>query len=290
MARSSTVVGISEGARRRPAPLLQPYVRWYEGYRLTGFPPAHHLGLSSPDLTVVLSLDRPVDITRAAAPGQPPGRFTALASGLATSAVTIAHDGNQHGIQLALTPAGARALLGVPTSALGAWVVDLEDLLGPDARELHERIAATPRWPERFAILDRILTRRLAGAYDAAKMDARVAHAWEQLVTHPGAAVREVADEVGWSRRYLTARFTAELGVTPKESARIARFDRSKAMLRRPEVRLPDVAVRCGFYDQAHLAREWREFAGVPPSRWRQDEVFPFVQDSDAPPEEDSVP
>lgn len=282
VARSSTVVGISDGARQRPAPLLQPYVRWYEGYRLTGFPPGQHLGLSSPDLTVVLSLDRPVDITRAAAPGQQPGRFTALASGLTTSAVTIAHDGNQHGIQLALTPAGARALLGVPTSALGAWVVELDDLLGPDAQELLERIAATPGWQERFAVLDGVLTRRLLEARDTAQMDARVAHAWQQLVARPGTAVRDVADDLGWSRRYLTARFTAELGITPKESARIARFDRSKAMLRRPAARLSEVAVQCGFFDQAHLAREWREFAGVPPSRWRQDEVFPFVQDSDA--------
>lgn len=277
---------MSDGARQRPAPVLQPYVRQYEGYRLAGFPPGRHLGLSSPDLTVVLSLDQPVDIARAAAPGQKPGRFSALASGLTTSPVTIAHDGNQHGIQLALTPAGARALLGVPTSALGAWVVELEDLLGVEAQELLERIAATPGWPERFAILDRVLTRRLFGARDAVQMDARVAYAWQQLVARPGIAVRDVAGDLGWSRRYLTARFTAELGVTPKESARIARFARSKTMLSRPEARLSEVAVGCGFYDQAHLAREWREFAGVPPSRWRQDEVFPFVQDSDASSEE----
>ena len=90
---------------------MRPYVRWYEGYRLTGFPAGKHLGLPSQDLTVVLTIGEPLDLARAAAPEQQPGRFQALAGGLTTSPVTIAHDGNQHGIQLALTPAGYGLIL-----------------------------------------------------------------------------------------------------------------------------------------------------------------------------------
>lgn len=256
-------------------------MRWYEGYRLRGFPPGVHLGLPSTDLTVVLALDEPVDIVRAAAPGQGPGRFTALASGLATVPVAIAHSGYQHGIQLSLTPRGARALLGVPTAAIGAWIVDLADVLGADAHELLDRIAATPSWSGRFAILDRVLLRRLGRAADRG-VEAPLARAWCALVADRARPVGEVADDLGWSRRYLTARFTAEYGVGPKEVARLARFTRSRLLVGAyPARRLADVAARCGYYDQAHLAREWRELAGVPPSRWREREVFPIVQDDD---------
>lgn len=277
-----TVTGISDGARRRPAPPLCPYVRSYDGYRLTGFAPGTHLGLPSPDLTVVLTIGAPVELARSAAPGQGPGRFGALASGLATTAVTIAHDGNQHGIQLALTPAGARVLLGVPAGALGAWVVDLEDVLGAAARELGERIAAAAGWESRFRVLDEVLARRLAAEHG--EIDPHLRHVWRRLQDPrtPGVRIADLADEIGWSRRYLNARFTAEFGVGPKEAARVVRFDRSRRLLRRPGPHvLADVAARSGFYDQAHLAREWRAIAGVPPSHWLRDEQFPIVQDGD---------
>ncbi|MEE2035011.1 AraC family transcriptional regulator [Rhodococcus chondri] len=290
MTLSSGATGISDGAQRRPAPLLQPYVRRYEGYRLTGFAPGEHLGLPSPDLTVVLSLGDPVDIARPATPDQSPGRFIAPAGGLTTSSVTIAHDGNQYGIQLALTPAGGRALFGMPTAALGPWVVELEDLFGADYRELVGRVVDASTWPERFDILDRVLARRIASV-DGGELDSQLARAWDMVVSGPHRTVREVADELGWSRRHLSARFAAEYGLGPKEAARIARFARSRMLLRRPGAgKIADVAVRCGYYDQAHLAREWRDIAGVPPSRWLEDEVFPFVQDVEVPTGEHSKP
>lgn len=228
-------------------------MRWYDGYRLSGFPAGEHRGLPSTDLTVVLTIGEPLELAEAAAPGQRPGRFAALASGLATAPVTIAHDGNQHGIQLALTPAGARALLGVPAAALGAWVVDLEDVLGAAARELQDRIAATDDWTERFTVLDDVLER--VAVHESA-VDTGLSRAWQRLTApqSPGTphipGVHEIADDIGWSRRYLTSRFTAEFGVGPKDAARLARFDRSRTLLRRPgRHRLSDIAALAGFYD-----------------------------------------
>ncbi|MGV9744109.1 helix-turn-helix domain-containing protein [Rhodococcus zopfii] len=272
--------GLSDGARRRPPPPLRRYVRWYDGYRLTDFPAGEHLGLPSQDLTIVLTIGAPLELARAAAPGQRPGTFGALASGLTTAPVTIAHDGNQHGIQLAMTPAGARVLLGIPAGALGAWVVELEDVLGAGARELQDRVAATDEWPERFAVLDDVLGRLARRAGHPGGIDTRLARAWQQLTSTDGPGVRAVADDIGWSRRHLTGRFTAEYGIGPKDAARLARFDRSRELLRTPgRRRLADVAARAGYYDQAHLARDWRDLAGVPPSQWMDDEVFPIVQE-----------
>ncbi|MEU5841803.1 helix-turn-helix domain-containing protein [Rhodococcus sp. NPDC047139] len=274
---SGSASGVSDGARRRPLPALTPYVRSYEGYRLDGFPPGTHLGMPSPDVTVILTISEPIELPRR--DERSPDRFDTLAGGLSTRPVPIVHNGRQHGMQLALTPAGARALLGVPTAELGPWVVDLEDVIGGDSRELSDRIAEAGSWEERFCVLDRVLARRLVSARSTGP-DRHLAHAWRLLVSDPALPVRAVADELGWSRRHLANRFAREFGLSPKDVARVSRFDRSRQMLRAaPGRRLADIAADCGFYDQAHLAREWRDLAGVPPSRWLEDEVFPFVQD-----------
>ena len=91
-----------------------------------------------------------------------------------------------------------------------------------------------------------------------------------------GERVADVADEVGYSRRRLSTLVRQETGLAPKEYQRVARFQASRAVLgRRP---LGEVAVECGYADQGHLAREWAELAGCPPTTWLREE-FPFLQD-----------
>ena len=269
----------SDGAFRLPAPKLRPYVRSYVGYFLAGYPPGQHIGMPSPYLTVIITIGDPLHIGVASHPAQGASRWTTLASGISPVPCTIVHNGYQHGIQLAVTPLGCRALFGMPTAELGSWMVDLDDVLGADARELSDRIAEHDNWGERFAVLDSVLGRRVGDA----GIDPTVQRAWQLLVGSGGhRRVADVAGELGWSRRHLVSRFGAEFGVTPKDSARIARFDRAHQMLRPARIpALAEVAAACGYYDQAHMAREWRELAGVSPSRWRADEQFTFVQDSD---------
>jgi AraC-like DNA-binding protein len=57
-------------------------------------------------------------------------------------------------------------------------------------------------------------------------------------------------------------------GATPKAAARVIRFYRAQRLL----LRRADLAAECGYYDQAHLAREFRALAGCPPMRWLADE------------------
>ncbi len=282
--------GISEGARAAPDPRLRPYLGDYVGYLLRGFPPGVHIGMPSTALTVIVTIDEPIELPVSCHPAQSGGSWDALASGLTVRPCLIGHRGYQHGVQLAVTPLGARVLFGVPTAELGSWLVDLTDLLGPRATELRERMSVTADWPGRFAILDRILLELLREA----TIEPELRRAWQLLTGSGGRArVGAVAEEIGWSRRYLGSRFAAEFGITPKDAARLARFEYSHRLLRtvateaasdtatgpRAGATLAEVAAATGYYDQAHMAREWRELAGLPPSRWLACEVFPFVQD-----------
>ena len=110
-----------------------------------------------------------------------------------------------------------------------------------------------------------------------------VVHTWDCLVASDDAiGVRDLADEVGWSRRHLTERFRAELGLAPKVMGRVLRFERSRNLIGvraardRDAVRtLADVAAVCGYYDQAHMTRDWNELAGCTPSVWMAEELHP---------------
>ncbi|GAA1592522.1 helix-turn-helix transcriptional regulator [Actinoplanes couchii] len=253
---------MDEYVQAAPAAVLRPYIAFYSGYRQRGLAPAVHRGLPSPFLTLILTLDEPLVIAAHPDPRQAPGSFAALAGGLHLTPALITHDGSQSGVQLAVRPLGCRALFGLPAAELAHLDVDGEALLGRRfVAGTRERLAAAGDWPSRFAVLDRAFTARLRPA----EPPERVARAFRLIVA--GSPVLEVAREVGWSPRHLTTRFHAEVGLRPKEAARVARFDRARRAIR-PGVRLSEVAATHGYADQSHLVRDFQAFAGCAPSRW----------------------
>jgi AraC-like DNA-binding protein len=270
---------LADSVAATPSLPLRSIVDRYRGYRIDGAPGIHR-GLPSRHLTFIISLDEPVDIARMPGGVQPPGRFQAFVGGLHASAASIRHDRFQYGISLELTPTGARALLGVPAGEFAYSVVSLEDVIGPAAMGLVDRLATCPSWRERFRMLDQLLVRRLK---DGPGPPLEVAVAWQRLVSAGGAVeVSSLASQVGYSRRHLAELFRRELGLPPKVAARVLRFECSRRLLTRSDrPGLATVAAASGYYDQAHLSHEWQEMAGCAPTTWMAEEL-PSVQDEPA--------
>lgn len=263
------------------APALAGLVRGIAGYRYAGLPAGVHVGMPSTTITVVISLDDGLVVSWPA-DNTGPRRFDAVVSGLQDAPAHVHHDGAQEGIQLELTPAGVRRLLGAPVAALTGASVELRDVMGRSATYLREALAGVPDWPERYRLIETALLRRLTGGRPAGPAP-EVGHAWRLVVGSGGTTpIGRVAAEVGWSTRHLGERFRAEYGLSPKTVARVARFGRSHALLRRRGRSIAAVAARCGYADQAHLTRDWRDIAGITPSRWWADDELAFVQDGDA--------
>src|SRR5262249_34716066 len=116
-----------------------------------------------------------------------------------------------------------------------------------------------------FALIDAFLARRMLAA---PRTPAGVEHAWSELMrSHGTVSVSRLVEDTGWSRRHLSARFREHVGVTPKGFGRILRFQRAARELVRPDgASLAEIALDCGYYDQAHLNRDFREFAGRTPT------------------------
>ncbi|MBA0128219.1 AraC family transcriptional regulator [Haloechinothrix sp. YIM 98757] len=269
----------------RPHPGLRGYVSRYIGYRQDGTLPAVHRGLPSRHIVVVISLAEPVHVI-----SSPDGRSSSatlqgLVGGMQSGPALIGQTDHQYGLQLELDPLGARGLLGVSAEDLSGAVVELGRLPRPALATLPDRLASTTGWRQRFAVLDEVLLGVLVETVRAAP---EVEWAWSRLLRAGGRTpVRALAGDVGWSTRHLGERFRREIGLAPKQAARVVRFERaSTALRRRPRTALADLAAECGYYDQAHLTHEWRALAGCTPGTWMAEEL-PFLQESIPGPDSD---
>ncbi|MEV0002828.1 helix-turn-helix transcriptional regulator [Micromonospora sp. NPDC050980] len=168
-------------------------------------------------------------------------------------------------IGLRLPPGVGPAVLGVPAEELRDQRVPLADLWGRAAGDLAERVEAAtarPGWSAGGAtVLQEVARARLRAAGGPDPLGAHVA---ARLAT--GATVAATAAEVGLGVRALHRRSRLLFGYGPKTLARILRMRRALD-LARGGAPLAEVAARTGYADQAHLTRDVRELAGVPPTR-----------------------
>ncbi len=245
-----------ELATRPPHPALAPHIRSLAGWHERADGPVRRAELPGGRIVLVISFGPKLDVN-----GRSYGSFVA---GLHDAPALTEHAGEGHGIQAYLTPLGARRLLGMPMGELTREVVELEDLIGPAAHELAERLATAPDW--RHAL-------RPARAGDRRRVRSprrrsRPSSCGRGSACTTRSPIGELADEVGWSRRHLAATVHRELGMAPKALARLLRFERALQRLR-AGADLVDVALDSGYYDQAHFNRDFRAFAGVTPTEYR---------------------
>jgi AraC-like DNA-binding protein len=264
-----------DAAQRLPAPCLRPFIARYGGFRVSSAAIGATRAMPSRHVTVMVGLGAPFRIAGI-------GSFSSFVAGLHAGANLIeatdpvASRGDVAGMHLVLKPLGTRALLGVPAGLLAGSVLHLEDVLGASAHaELPDRLREAQTWSRRFDILDEVLARRLTPHGTTGALP----WAWRRITAECGCTgIEALAREIGWSRRHLSERFRVEIGVTPKTLARIARFERACALLRRARGTLADVAAAAGYHDQSHMTRDWRALGGCTPTTWIREQL-PFVQD-----------
>lgn len=198
--------------------------------------------------------------------GEAVPRRSFLAGPHDTYATTVSA-GKQVGMQIDFTPIGAYLFLQRPMRELANRAVELEDVLGSEAAELRERLIATEGWDERFAIAEGFVARRIDCARAASPA---VGWAWRQLEASGGRAnIGALASEIGWSRKHLAAQFHAQIGMAPKTLARVLRFKQALDMIASgAKLHWSHLAARCGYYDQAHFIRDFRQFTGVTPGEY----------------------
>jgi AraC-like DNA-binding protein len=166
-------------------------------------------------------------------------------------------------------PGGAASFVRLPLDELHQRVVPSEALWGSFAREIRERLAATAPVSAQFALLDHLLLTRLTTAPHGWAV---VQQAINQIFRAQGSiSIHALSAELGLSHKHLISQFKQVVGGTPKELARIIRFDHIllKTNTVHP-VDWTDIAYQFGYTDQAHFTNDFASFTGHPPtSFWR---------------------
>jgi len=186
-------------------------------------------------------------------------------AGLHGGHVLTETSGWQSGVQVNFTLPGALRCFGPVLGELADQVVPLHDLLGPEGRSMVERLQEARDYGTRLALVEEMLLRRFAGA---PAIDGVAVEAYRRLSRSHGAiGIGGLARALDCSRKHLTQSMRRAYGLPPKQIARMLRFNRAAARLETsaaPE--LSAVALDCGYADQAHMTRDFKEFSGYPPA------------------------
>ena len=170
------------------------------------------------------------------------------------------------------TPTGLHALFGIAMHHAVDTAVPAGDLIGTEmVRRLHDRLAAAPDHAARAALCDDTLLayRDVRGSTGRSSIAGRAVAAIER--GRGMASVADLSAAAGLSPRQLRRLFEAEVGMTPKLYARIVRLDAALSARRAaPDRPWTDIAHDLGWFDQAHLDKDFRVLAGSTPTD------FPF--------------
>jgi AraC-like DNA-binding protein len=216
--------------------------------------------LKCPDGMVALMVAIDGAFTVAHDPG--PARSSILC-GLHTTSVELEVSRATRVLCVYLTPWAAYRLLNRPMDELTDRVVDLEDVAPELPSQLADRLAAPPRPWQAVASAGRWLSELVRRGRPYAEV---VLGAWRTMHRRGGTVpIGAVATQAGLSERHLETRFREQIGLPPKRYARILRVQRACGLLA-GGVSVVDTAIACGYYDQAHLCREFKNVIGRSPS------------------------
>jgi len=186
-------------------------------------------------------------------------------SGERTDPILIDEAGYVDLVGARLRAGGGWSFLGIPMSEFSGRVVELDRVLGAEINELRDFLGDQVTDDARFNVLENWLRKRQRTSPTRA-----VSYAL-RAIQHGADAVRigRMADEIGISHKHLLREFDRCVGLTPKTFARLCAFQRViQSVGHRTEVEWVETALQCGYYDQAHLIREFRAFSGLTPASY----------------------
>lgn len=242
-----------------PRPILRPHVAGILAYRESFARGGDVIERVVPDGAVRLAFnlgDAPVVAGVRSA--------TAEAIGAASRATLVGLGGEVHGIAVTLRAGSVAAVLGAPAAEIAGTAVPLDTLWARAGDELFARLQESGDDARRAALVQDFLERRLARYGDTPIPGTQAA--LRCVALSASQRVGDMAAALGIGERRLQQLFHAEVGLTPRRLRRLVRLHGCLRRLRNdPAPAWAQLALDCGFYDQAHLVKEFRELCGVTP-------------------------
>lgn len=155
----------------------------------------------------------------------------------------------------------------VPMSEIADCVLDADLLWGRRFGWLREMILETQGLARKFLVIEEFLLRQFQSKLD---QNPAVDFAVDQIVSTPNQiSLGKLNDSLGYSQKHFISLFKRQVGITPKAYLRIMRFQKAINEIEQVQtVEWAAIAQDCGFYDQAHLIKDFRVFSGLTPEEY----------------------
>lgn len=190
-----------------------------------------------------------------------PERFVV---GQMTRPVLVSPTGRVQILGIRFAPGGTLPFFPCPPDKLTNTITPLADVAAAIDRELSGQIYDAHEWPEKIRLIETTLIRLLRAKENSG---ASLQGAISRIIRAGGqTSVDLLANDLGISGRQLERRFLNEVGLGPKLLCRILRFQQVFRAVESADANWARIAADCGYYDQAHLIRDFRQFAEQTPA------------------------
>jgi AraC-like DNA-binding protein len=214
---------------------------------------------------LIFNLDQPFESLTASAWKRQPQSFIV---GQITQPLLLRANGPAKMLGINFHPHGASHVLGMPFNELTDSAIALDDI----SIKLHRRLKRLGESSQMdgLAAMDAAMNEIILG--DRHEVDFLVSAAVSMFEHSSGLVnVANVARMLGVSSRHLQRRFLETVGISPKLFSRMQRFQRVFQAMER--LNWVNTAIDCGYYDQAHLIKDFQEFAGKAPTALMNEEI-----------------
>jgi AraC-like DNA-binding protein len=152
-------------------------------------------------------------------------------------------------------------------SEISDVVVEAELIFGRDVHDLRERLLAAPSTQQMFSLVERFLLQRAGDSLPPDMTAECVEYAISTIKSRPSKlGLQQLNDEIGYSQKHFITLFKKQVGVPPGQYTQIMRFQKTILAIEKDEsIHWSEIALRLGYYDQAHFIHEFRHFSGFTP-------------------------
>lgn len=183
--------------------------------------------------------------------------------GLQSSSVALDIGRSHKAVRVGFHPGGMYRLLGFSMAEMIDGSYDANDVFGNEIQEVNNRLQEAGSFDEIKEVIEKFLLTKVKMLKRALPFDSAML---ELLRLSGNIPIEKIASLACLSLRQFERVSKERIGLPPKVFARLVRFSKAYRLHENfPQLSWTNIAYECGYFDQAHLIREFKEFAGVAP-------------------------
>ena len=192
-------------------------------------------------------------------------RCQSFVGGQINRPIFFEYSGYSKAVAVMFKPSGIYHLLNIPQHEFTNQICDLNLLLGRK-RNFIDHIISAPSDTMKIQKTEALLRTYLKNNYQKTKIDMAV----DMIIKNKGNInMKKIKSELYFAHRTFERRFQKIIGLTPKEYAKIVRFNHIFKLIRsNPDFDWQDITLLCGYYDQSHLIRDFKRFTDIHPTSY----------------------